>query len=104
MEIESIEVTQIKLTKLKALDPIQVTLDDIEKGKGRIIITCYGSAWTSYWGGMSDRTISEFFCDCDEHYLANNLSSIKSTKMNMVSIGLRICRKKPTLNILIYAE
>jgi hypothetical protein len=90
MEIESIEVTQIKLTKLKALDPIQVTLDDIEKGKGRIIITCYGSAWTSYWGGMSDRTISEFFCDCDEHYLANNLSSIKSTITDFNAISTAI--------------
>lgn len=27
---------------------------------------------------MGDRTISEFFCSCDQHYLANNLSGIDS--------------------------
>lgn len=56
------------------LDPIRVTLDDIEPGRGRINIECYGRAWASYWGAMGDQGIAKFFASCDNHYLIGNLA------------------------------
>ena len=78
MKIKKSEVTKLLLTEVDALDPITVFLEDFEPRQGKITIECYGKSWSSYWGGMGSRTISEFFCSCDEHYLAKNLSDIKS--------------------------
>ncbi|MES1987006.1 MAG: hypothetical protein V4440_03080, partial [Pseudomonadota bacterium] len=72
-------VIKHKITDLFALDPISVIMEDIEPGKGKITIECYGESWTSYWGSMGEgKTIAKFFCSCDEHYLAGKLSSIDS--------------------------
>ena len=74
MKVTTSTIKQIKITEVPRLDPIDVMLEDIEPGKGRIVIRCYTKAWTAYWGAMGDRTIAQFFCDCDEHYLAGGLS------------------------------
>lgn len=78
MKIKKSEVTKLLLTEVEALDPISVFLEDFEPRQGKVTIECYGKSWSSYWGGMGDRTISEFFLSCDEHYIAKNLSDIKS--------------------------
>lgn len=66
-------VTKIEISELDRLDPISVTLEDFAPGKGKINIDCWGQAWSAYWGGMSGRTIAEFFVSCDEDYLAGKL-------------------------------
>jgi len=64
------------------LDSIDVMLENDGPGQGRITITCYGKAWTSYWGAMGkDKTIAEFFCSCDRWYLAGNLDSSLQEKI-----------------------
>jgi len=73
MKIETKTITKITLMDLDGLDPVTVILDDVGAGRGSIIITCYGKAWTAYWGGMGKDTIAEFVCSCDEHYIANKL-------------------------------
>lgn len=78
MKIELSTVTKIRLTELDRLDPITVILEDIAPRQGKIIIECYGESWSSYWGGMGQKNIAEFFCCCDKHYLSKNLSSINS--------------------------
>ncbi|MCK5607797.1 hypothetical protein KAR91_38295 [Candidatus Pacearchaeota archaeon] len=75
MKITKSNPLKIKIEEVERLDPITVILEDLEPGKGKIIIECYGESWSSYWGGMGDRTISEFFCSCDNDYLAKNLDS-----------------------------
>ena len=82
MEIEKSHVEKIVIKNIiesNQLDPITVFLEDFEPRKGKITIECYGKSWSSFWGGMGNRSISQFFCSCDEHYLSKNLSSIKST-------------------------
>lgn len=79
MKIETTFIKKIAITDVPRLDPIDVHLEDIAHRQGRITIRCYSQAWTAYWGGMGDRTIAQFFCSCDEDYLANNLSSIRPT-------------------------
>jgi len=78
MKIESTQVTKLMLTDLDRLDPVAVIAEDIAPSRGRITITCYGEAWTASWGGIGCHTISQFFCSCDEHYIAKNLSDVDS--------------------------
>ncbi len=73
MEIEQSKVTKLKLTQVDNLDPITVFVDDIEKGKGKITIECWGKSWSAYWGGMGAQNIAEFWQSTSVDYLANCL-------------------------------
>lgn len=75
MKIEKSKIEKLKITEAKNLDPVSVYLEDFEPGKGKIIIECYGKSWSSYWGAMSGRTISEFFFDANNDYLACKLAN-----------------------------
>ena len=79
MKIEKTTVTKHLLTKLSDLDPISEICEDLGPRQGKIIIECYDAVWSAYWGGIGRRSIADFFCSCDEYYLAKNLSSISST-------------------------
>lgn len=87
MNIESSKVTKIVIGEVKSLDPVHVFLEDLGPRQGQITIKCYTESWTASWGGMGDRTIAEFFCSCDEHYLANNLSNIDSSVSNLDKVA-----------------
>ena len=76
MKIEKTDVTKLMITGVDGNDPIAVIIQDLGPGRGKINIDCYDKTWSSYWGAMGDETIAEFFCSCDEHYLAKNLSSL----------------------------
>lgn len=89
MKVEKSTVTKLLLTDLHRdphrLDPVTVILEDVghrvmkmESGdhitrQGKIIIECHGESWSSYWGGMGDQTVAEFFADCSADYLAGCL-------------------------------
>lgn len=66
-------VTKLLINDIENLDPVSVYLEDYEEGRGRIIIHCWNKVWSSYWGGMGSKTISQFVISCDKHYLAKNL-------------------------------
>lgn len=99
MEIEKRQVTRLVLTELDRLDPVGVVTEDFGESQGMITITCYGEAWTAYWGAMGPETIAEFFCSADEHYLAKNLSSIEArvTDYDKLSDLLGECVERETL-------
>jgi hypothetical protein len=63
----------IYLPAQKGLDAITVLMQDAAPKCGRLIVECYGSAWSAYWGAMGDRTIAEFLRDCDPEYVAGKL-------------------------------
>lgn len=87
MKVSTSTVTKLTITEAPALDPINVFLEDLEPRKGRITIRCYDKAWTAYWGGMGEQTIAQFFCSCDQHYIAGNLDQgISSTIVDGDSI------------------
>ena len=82
MKIEETKVKKLHVTNVyesHGLDPIHIYLEDYEPRKGKITISCYDKTWHSYWGGMGDKTIAEFFLSCDNHYIAKNLSNINSS-------------------------
>lgn len=75
--VEKIVITDAQSPEgLGKLDPITVIAEDFGPGQGKITITCYGDAWSCYWGSMGEKTkLAEFFCGCDEHYLAGKLKT-----------------------------
>lgn len=98
MKLEQSTVVRLRLTELERLDPVTVFLEDFEPRKGKITIECYGKSWSSYWGGMGDSTIAEFFVGCNDSYLAKNLSSIDSSLSDYDAFWLKvkseICSKR----------
>jgi len=79
MNIAESSVKRLTIRDIDRLDTITVFLEDYGPRQGSITIKCYGKAWTAYWGGMGELDIAGFFCSCDEHYIAKNLSDIQST-------------------------
>lgn len=65
----------IRMPAAQSLDPIDVFLVDDGPGRGSITITCYGSAWTAWWGSMGDRSVAQFVAGCDAAYLCSKLRS-----------------------------
>lgn len=75
MKITETKVTKIQITDVKSLDPVNVILEDFNRGQGKITIECSGEAWTSYWSAMGEENnIDKFFSDCDNQYLAKKLA------------------------------
>jgi hypothetical protein len=100
MEVEVSTVQKIVLSKLDKLDPVTITLDDQGPGKGGITIACYGKSWTSWWGGMGERRIDEFFRSCGSDYLAEKLApgvEPEVTDFGAVSEALGYCVDATTL-------
>ena len=73
METITTSVKKITITGADRLDPVGVFLENYGPGQGRITIICYGQAWTSFWGGMGDRTVEQFVASCNDGYLMDNL-------------------------------
>ncbi len=84
MDIEPVEMAGIVVFEADRLDPVCVIFHDIAPGQGFLIVTCYNRAWTTYWGGMSGKTVRAFVAGVNPNYLAKHLTwNIKTTKMEM---------------------
>lgn len=60
---------------LGVLDHIHVVTADDAPGAGRLTITCYGRAWTCYWGAMGNNSVAEFVMMKDRaDYVVNCLT------------------------------
>lgn len=57
------------------LDSIQVYWRDVGEGQGHVTITCWGCAWTCYFGGMSGKTTRQFFGAVSVDYMAGKLGN-----------------------------
>lgn len=107
MILEKSQCEKIVIKDIKELGNITVFLEDLGPRKGQITIKCYNKTWSSFWGGMGDRTISKFFCSCDNHYLAKKLSDTPCDisdydglrRKAKMAIGKRIKSKDITLKI-----
>ncbi len=67
-----IQVTHIP--ESPGLDSITVYWEDFSPGRGQITITCFGSAWTSWFGGMTaQNTIKQFVAAVSVSYLVDKL-------------------------------
>lgn len=87
MNVETVQTKTYKLTDLDALDPVTVYVTNVAPGKGKIVIECYGQAWSNYWGAMSDRTIEQFVIDANNEYLIEKLIRGKETETDYTRIN-----------------
>lgn len=73
MNIEITKTDTYLLTDIDGLDPVTVYVRNYAPERGKIVIECFGKAWSYYWGGMGDRTLQEFFISCDNPYILGKL-------------------------------
>ncbi len=92
MRIENTEAAKVfTIFDAPKLDPITVVLQDIGPGCGRLIVECYGSAWSGYWGAMGDGDLKKFLLDCHPEYIAGRMhSNDRKMKRSEESYLLRI--------------
>jgi hypothetical protein len=76
MRVESVstEVQALRIFDAPKLDPVFVVLHDAGAGCGRLVIECYGRAWSAWWGAMGDRRLRQFITDCGADYLVARLA------------------------------
>lgn len=55
------------------LDPITVFLQDLEPGKGRMVVECWCTSWAAYWGAMGECQVREFVLDAHADYIATRM-------------------------------
>lgn len=75
MRIELIGNARVfRLYDADKLDPIFVVMQDIGPGVGRLLVECYGDAWSGYWGAMgTDYTMERFLLGCSADYIASKM-------------------------------
>ncbi len=73
MKVEQSQVTKLVITDVKNHDTIRVYLEDDNQGRGRLTITEWDEAWTSFWSAMSGSLI-DFIIRNDNGYLISYLS------------------------------
>jgi len=73
IEIFKNSIKQLKISDHPGLDLVNVYLENIEPGKGRILIECWGKSWTAYWGAMSGMIIEDFFVLAENSYITDRL-------------------------------
>lgn len=73
----SVEAMQISAD---GLDDIHVFWVNLSPGVGSVTITCYGCAWTCWFGAMRGQTIQQFFAEVDSYYLWTKLGITPALK------------------------
>lgn len=81
MKVEESTIRVLTIHDAPKLDTITVVLQDVAPHHGRLIIECWGSSWTAYWGGMGDRTLAEFVTSCGADYIFGKLLPAQLWKM-----------------------
>ena len=66
------------------LDPIHVILRDCG-GCGDITVTCYGSAWTQWFGAIGTSSLRDFIAQCHPEYIADKLLTTTSQPFNKIT-------------------
>jgi hypothetical protein len=102
MTTTQIPVEAIQITGVHGLDTIHVYWQNVEHGKGYVTITCFGAAWTAYFGSMNGKTIQQFFADVGVEYLVGKMGitpQLKSTKRDDAYLGKIIAAVKAALEV-----
>jgi len=74
MDVKSTTVTKLTVTGIQNLDPVNVFVEEYSPTSGKIGLECFGDAYSYYWGSIGNRSIMEFFCSCNNHYLSGKFA------------------------------
>lgn len=94
MKLEVSNTVRLVLSDLERLDPVTIFLEDLGRrnvpierdpdywtGQGKLTISCWGKSWSTYWGGMGQRSLAEFVVQATSDYVLNCLDrGIQSKK------------------------
>lgn len=69
MKVQEFSGKILRIEEAEGLDPIHVFIQDVAPGKGRIILECYGQAWSAFWPAMGNWGVAEFFENAGSEYL-----------------------------------
>lgn len=75
MKVEVSDHTRkMKIIGADRLDTINLYIENFGPGQGRIVVECFGQAWSHYWSHMGeDMTIETFLPTCEPDYVARKL-------------------------------
>ena len=82
MKIKETTVRKLLITGIDNLDPVNVFVEEYTPTSGKITMECFGKAWSYFWGSIGDRSIMEFFCSCDNHYLSRKFDPQLESKID----------------------
>jgi hypothetical protein len=77
--LRPITVEAFEIRDLSGLDPVRVILQDAGPGQGRLIVECYGQAWSCFWAAMGSN-LRSFLRGTDPDYVATALG--RGCRMN----------------------
>lgn len=75
IETKTLSVEAFEIAASTGLDPIRVILHDLGPYQGRIIVECYGRAWSAYWAATGEDRVAQFVLRVDYDYLARALTA-----------------------------
>ncbi|MEN6549987.1 MAG: hypothetical protein ABFE07_28420 [Armatimonadia bacterium] len=76
MQVRNVTVQAFTVEDVKGLDPLLVVLQDDGPGKGRLLVECFGEAWSNYWGAMGENTtVASFVLEAGIDYLESKMQS-----------------------------
>jgi hypothetical protein len=100
MRVQEFDTRGVYILDAQALDAIQVFWTNYAPFQGSVTITCFGCAWTAYFGGMMSETIQQFFAQADTPYLISKLGRsqlLKARKKDDVYLARIISAIKEAL-------
>jgi hypothetical protein len=71
------------------LDPILVVMQDLGPGVGRLLVECYGDAWSGYWGAMGERSIEQFVLSCSADYIGGKMLGAQHKRSKQSELYVR---------------
>ncbi len=80
MTVRPIATLGFEVSGVDGLDPVTALFQDFGPGRGRVILECYGDAWSAYFGAMGDHDIQGFVRTAGADYLANKLCNTPQAK------------------------
>lgn len=86
MTTRTLHSNVLEIHSAPGLDTIHVYWLDLGVGQGHVTITCFGNAWTAYFGAMGGRSVKKFFAGGCPDYLVNKLGYsqvLKSRKKDL---------------------
>lgn len=74
-------------------DPITVIAFDAMPGQGKLIVQCWGDAWTCYFGDIGDRSLLEFVASTESDYLGSKFQTNKKYAVRIAAAVIRAARE-----------
>lgn len=75
MKVEISQSTTLTITGVDGLDPVTVFIQHFGENRYKVVVECYGSAWSAFFGNIGAVSIERFIATCGgaPDYLVNAL-------------------------------